>query len=167
MKPETKIIKDFLKELSIEKYIKVRASKNTETDLQKTIYFNKATYTSDFQKSIGKITYKILAEKQMDFSKINYGTFSILHEIGHLIMIKTYDDADYEHSEYSYEVETIMAEAQIEWNKNPDFWVVQENLMRKYRNLKLERDADKKAYELFLSFPQEVKALDELMMALK
>lgn len=167
MKPETKIIKDFLQALGIDKYIKVRHYRETETDLKDTIRFNMNVYISDFQQTQGKITYKILAENQMDFSKINYGTFSILHEIGHLIMIKTYENADWEHTDYSRQVEEILTEAQIEYKQNPDYWLVQENLSRKYRKLKLERDADKKAYELYLSFPKEVKALDDLMTALK
>lgn len=163
MKPEIKIIKDFLEALDIKKLIKVRAKKgDTYAILEdKIIFFDRELYTKKYA-VVGQRTMRILKEKGLNFATIHYGTFAVLHEIGHIIMISKYSDPDAEIEKYASQLDRL----QEQFDKNCidfDEATAQEKSQVAYRNLKMEHDADKKAYELYTSFPEEVKALDELM----
>ncbi len=163
MKPEIKIIKDFLEALDIKKLIKVRAKKgDTYAILEdKIIFFDRELYTKKYA-VVGQRTMRILKEKGLNFATIHYGTFAVLHEIGHIIMIGSYKDADAEIEKYTNRLDRLQEQFDKDYI---DFGAdkAQEKIQITYRKIKLEADADKKAYELYTSFPKECKALDELM----
>lgn len=162
MNREVRLIKDFLTELGIGKLIKVRVGNYTCSMLnQKIIYFNKDVYN---EKQLDGLIYKNLLEDGYDFSSINYGTFCVLHEIGHIATIGRYTDkADEMHCEYTDDVYKLHEIARNDLLSGMTKDEVQTKLNKAYRQLQLEKDADKFAYEMLTSFSKEVRTFDSIM----
>lgn len=74
---------------------------------------------------------------------IHIATFGFLHEIGHLIAAQTYEDLDEELVANQFLADRIDADDVIS-----------------YKNLKMEKDADYTAYDLYISHTEEIKKLD-------
>lgn len=162
MKPETRQIKNFLTAIGMKNEIYVRAStRNTRAICEiDTIYFNKQDYSPELKTETDKI-FKILAEKNLNFD-IHFATFSILHEIGHILAAKKYDDYDKANQIYAdqyiainiqhiADCETISEEKALD------------KLEKAYREINMEKDADREAYELYKKFYKEVHELENEM----
>lgn len=78
-------------------------------------------------------------------------TYILLHEIGHVKMFEQYPNRAVLNRQYEIEVDRVVKKYEgIE-------------RLRQYKNLKLERDADKFAYNYYLHNYEKVKKFDALM----
>lgn len=96
---------------------------------------------------------KIYKEKGFLFD-ILQPTFTLLHEIGHVEMIKTYKNPFEELRLYEIGCNNVLA------IKNPY------KRLKKYNELKLENDANSFAYSFFLHNYDFVKSFDEKVRAM-
>jgi hypothetical protein len=151
---EVKMIKEYLKEIGFGK-IRVLKSKKTEADmLNDTISFSTQWYNSKNKelKEIDKVLRKYYKEKLGHKIKISMATYGIFHELGHLISLKDYEGKNFNKAYASYQVgvENITTKST-------------KKMMYQYRNLKLERLADKYAYAIYLLNEQSAIAFDKKM----
>lgn len=147
MKKETKVIKSFLKKIGAPS-IRVRSvGFNTQADLnQNIIYFNKKDFQDYKVNRIIKSYYNSIGQKDI---KVHMGTYSIFHELGHLLSkmeIKNFDKT------YNTYVKGSNKVAEIK-NYKLRFY--------KYRKLKLEKLADKYAYIVYKNFEKEIIKFDK------
>lgn len=152
MKKHTKLLKDFLKDIGITK-VRVRNGKNTECDMgNNIIYFDKNWFNAkDELKEIEKSLIDIYKQKNFDI-KISLATFGFFHELGHLASKVELKNVDRSLISYAKQVEKITKK-----NDNND------NLMREYRKLKLEKLADKYGYAIYKAFESKAIKLDKAL----
>jgi hypothetical protein len=152
MNKETKVIKDFLKEIGAEQ-IKVRSVNfDTQCDMNDNIiFFNYKDFQDDEFNKICKDYYKSLGHK----IKIHMGTYAILHELGHLL--SKMEIRNFEKSMNAY------AKGQ---NDIPKKLTAKEKFYR-YRNLYIERLADKYAYVVYQNFEKEAIKFDKELRKLR
>lgn len=152
MEKHTKLLKDFLKDIGITK-VRVRNGKNTECDMgNNIIYFDKNWFNAkDELKEIEKSLIDIYKQKNFDI-KISLATFGFFHELGHLASKVELKNVDRSLISYAKQVEKIT-------KKNDS----NDNLMREYRKLKLEKLADKYGYSIYKTFESKAIKLDKAL----
>jgi hypothetical protein len=151
---EIKMIKNFLKEIGYD-YVRVIKSKNTQAQmLNNTIEFSTQWYNSKNKelKKTDKILKVYYKNKLKHDIKISMATYTIFHELGHLISLKDYQEKNFNkaYSQYRIGINKIK-------NKSEKI------TMYKYRNLKLEKLADKYAYAIYLFNEENAIAFDKKM----
>ena len=152
MKKHTKLFKEFLKKIGMEK-IKVHNGKETECDMfQNIIWFSMDWYKSKELKEYENVFAKIYKEKNFDI-KISLATFGFFHELGHII--SKVELPDLNRSYASYINQTL---------KLPNDSI--KNRMVKYRNLRLEKLADKYGYAIYKTFEKQAIELDKKLKAI-
>lgn len=147
MKQQTRLLKDFLKTLGM-KTIKVQNAKQTECDMGKNIiYFSMDWYKSKELKEYENAISKIYQQNNYDI-KISLATFGFFHELGHIISKVELKNVNRSLVAYSNQVKRL-----------PNNTI--ENRMRKYRNLRLEKLADKYGYAIYKTFETQAIQLDK------
>jgi hypothetical protein len=151
MKQETKMIKEFLKEIGVQN-IKVRSVKNeTQCDMEnKIIYFNMGDFQDDEFNKIVKTYYNKIGHK----IKISMATYAIFHELGHILSLVEIKNFDKTFNAY------ISAQ-----NRLPKL-ASSKVRFYKYRKLKLEKLADKYAYITYKKFESKAIEFDKKLNAM-
>ena len=152
MNKETKIIKEYLKQIGAS-FVGVRCGKfDTQADMANNIiYFNPKDFEDKNFNKMVKDYYKKLGHK----IKIHMGTYAILHELGHLL--SKMEIRNFEKSMNAY------AKGQ---NDIPKKLTAKEKFYR-YRNLYIERLADKYAYVVYQKFEKEAIKFDKQLKKLR
>jgi len=138
---ETKMIKDYLKEIGFGN-VRVVKGKETECDmLNGVIRFDKKWYDKQNKtlQAHDKIFKEYYAKKLNHKIKISMATYGIFHELGHLVSLKDYEGKSFNKAYARYIVGV----------KNIKTKSLKKSLYQ-YRNLKMERLADKYAYAIYL-----------------
>ena len=152
MKKHTKLFKEFLKKIGMEK-IKVRNGKETECDMfQNIIWFSMDWYKSKELKEYENVFAKIYKEKNFDI-KISLATFGFFHELGHIISKVELKNVNRSYTSYINQVQKL-----------PNNTI--ENRMVKYKNLRLEKLADKYGYAIYKTFEKQAIELDKKLKAI-
>jgi hypothetical protein len=141
MSKEIKMIKGYLATIGFGG-VRVIKHKNLEADmLNNTIRFSVAWYDSKNKElaSADKIIKGYYAKKLKHDIKISMATYGIFHELGHLISMKDYEGKNFNKAfaQYQLGVRNIKTKSEKKG-------------LYQYRNLKLERLADKYAYAMYL-----------------
>jgi len=147
MKQETKVIKTFLKKIGASK-IKVRSiNYDTQADMNNNIiFFNKKDFQDNKMNRIIKGYYNSIGHKDI---KVHMGTYAILHELGHIFSkmeIKNFYKTINAYVNGTNRVSKIK-------NEKVRFY--------KYRNLRLEKLADKYAYLIYKNFENQIIKFDK------
>jgi hypothetical protein len=146
MNKETKIIKEYLKEIGAVN-IKVRCGKfDTQADMgNNIIYFNPKDFEDKNSNKIIKDYYKSIGHK----IKIHMGTYAILHELGHILSKMEIKNLDKRLDAYVKGQNNLPKRA----NDKVRFY--------KYRNLYIEKLADKYAYIIYKNFEKQSIKFDK------
>lgn len=152
MKQHTKLFKDFLRKIGMEK-IRVRNNKETECDM----YGNIIYFSMDWFKDKALIPYinaidKVYKEKNYDI-KISLATFGFFHELGHIISKVEIPNLNYSLIAYANQIQKL-----------PKYDI--EKRMLKYKKLRLENLADKYAYAIYKTFEKQAIKLDKQLQAI-
>lgn len=140
-----KEIKKFVK--SVDKDVKVVFHDgNMESDsLNSTIYINIDEYL--YEHDDEQLHLNVLKGNNM-FIDVLLPTFIILHEVGHVVSSRKYKTKRI-FDQYEKQVDSLVKRYEgIE-------------LLKKYKSLKVEKDADEYAYNYYLHNYKKVKAFDE------
>jgi Zn-dependent peptidase ImmA (M78 family) len=138
---QTLMVKKYLKEIGFGN-VRVKKGNDAFADmLSNTIYFDTKWYNKKnadlklYSKAIKNYYDKKLNHK----IKISMATYTLFHELGHLISMKDYEDKDFmkAYGQYTKGVNKITTKS------------IQKNI-NQYRKLKLERLADKYGYAIYL-----------------
>lgn len=138
---ETKMIKDYLKQIGFGN-VRVRKGNETECDmLNGTIYFDKKWYDKKNKnlQAHDKVFKSYYANKLKHDIKISMATYGLFHELGHLVSLKDYEGKSFNKAYAQY----IVGQRKIKTKS------LKKGLYQ-YRNLKMERLADKYAYAIYL-----------------
>jgi hypothetical protein len=150
MKRETKIIKDFIKELGFGNYFKVRNFYRMESDMEQKVVYYDAFWFSKHNSEIVRYNKNIRKYyRQLKIRiPIHIGTFAILHEIGHLIDSYSYKDFDKTYNRYSKQVAKV--------------YTIKDDYLREiaYKNITMEKRADINAIKILYAYPKLVRKLD-------
>lgn len=155
MKKETKLVRDFLRSLGYKVF--VRSSNIMQCDmLSDTIFldiewFNYYNERIEQDKKTLENVYKTKGWK-IDISQ---GTFAILHELGHILTSYDYKNLSLRFKNYQKKVEAITKEN-----------MTREQGLIAYRNLTLENDADKMAYEVYKQHKEKIDEFDKQLIQL-
>lgn len=152
---QTKIIKDYLKQIGFGN-VRVIKSQNTQAQmLNNTIEFSIAWYDkSNKQLSmVDKIAKGYYQNKLNHDIKISMATYGIFHELGHLISLKDYNEKNFNraYGQYQAGVRKIKTKS-----PRKEFY--------QYRQLKMERLADKYAYAIYTLNETSAIAFDKKML---
>jgi DNA-directed RNA polymerase alpha subunit len=151
MKKHTLILKKFLRKVGLSA-IRVRNAYDSESDMYNgIIYYNLKSV--DIYENILKTIYK---QKNHDI-KISMDTYAFFHELGHILSTKEIDDLDNEMLKYEIEVMKLKNDSKLSLEK----------IMVKYRKLKLEKLADKYAYDFYKKYENVAIKLDKKLQALR
>ena len=152
MLKETKLIKDFLKKIGAE-FVKVRSvNYDTQCDMDENIiFFNYRDFQDDEFNKICKDYYKSINHK----IKIHMGTYAIFHELGHILSKMEIRNIDKSMNAY--------VKGQ---NELPKKLNAKEKFYR-YRNLYIEKLADKYAYVVYQKFEKEAIKFDKQLRKLR
>ena len=152
MLKETKLIKDFLKKIGGE-FVKVRSVKfDTQCDMDENIiYFNYQDFQDNDFNKMCKDYYKSIGHK----IKIHMGTYAIFHELGHILSKMEIRNLDKSMNAY--------VKGQ---NELPKKLNTKEKFYR-YRNLYIEKLADKYAYVVYQKFEKEAIKFDKQLRKLR
>jgi hypothetical protein len=151
---ETKMIKGYLASIGFHN-IRVVKNKNTEADmLNDTIRFSVAWYDSKNKEltSLDRIIKGYYAKKLKHDIKISMATYGIFHELGHLISMKDYEGKSFNRAYAQYQVGVSKIKTKSE-----------KKGLYQYRNLKMERLADKYAYAMYLLHEDSAIKFDKEM----
>jgi hypothetical protein len=141
MSKETKMVKNYLATIGFGG-VKVIKHKDMEADmLNNTIRFSVAWYDSNKQEFVNadRIIKSYYVKKLKHDIKISMATYSLFHELGHLISMKDYEGKNFNKAFAQYQVGVRNIKTKSE-----------KKSLYQYRNLKLERLADKYAYAMYL-----------------
>ena len=152
---QTKMIKDYLKQIG---FGNVRVIKSQDTQAQmltNTIEFSVAWYDKGNKQLalVDKIAKGYYKNKLKHDIKISMATYGLFHELGHLVSLKDYDENNFNraYGQYVAGIKKIKT-------KSP------KKEFHQYRNLKLERLADKYAYAIYLLNEKSAIAFDKKML---
>lgn len=138
MKLYTRLVKNMLSELGY-KNVKVRNAENLSSDMKKQIiYLDPKWLTNNPEISNDK---KLIAKLYREYGwkiKASMNIFSILHELGHLVSASNFQDLDHELDKYE------MDNYFLELSKITGY-----KQFQIYRKFKLERHADRIAYQIY------------------
>jgi hypothetical protein len=151
---ETKMVKGYLKSIGFGA-IRVIKHKNMEADmLNDTIRFSVAWYDSKNKElaSADKIIKGYYAKKLKHDIKISMATYGLFHELGHLISMKDYEGKNFNKAFAQYQVGVRNIKTKSE-----------KKGLYQYRNLKMERLADKYAYAMYLLHEDSAIKFDKEM----
>lgn len=152
MKQHTKLFKDFLRKIGMEK-IRVRNHTETECDMYgNIIYFSMDWFKDKTLLPYMKAIDKVYKEKNYDI-KISLATFGFFHELGHIISKVEIKNLKYSLNAYVNQVKRL-----------PKYDI--EKRMIKYRKLKIENLADKYAYAIYKTFEKQAIKLDKQLQAI-
>lgn len=147
MKKETKVIKSFLKKIGAPT-IRVRSVDfDTQVDMNENIiFFNKKDFQDYKINKIIKGYYNSIGHKDI---KVHMGTYAIFHELGHILSKMEINDLD----------KTLNAYV----NGSNKVGKIKNDKLRfyKYRNLRLEKLADKYAYIIYKNFENKIIKFDK------
>ena len=152
MKQHTKLLKEFLRKIGMEK-IRVRNNKEMECDM----YGNIIYFSMDWFKDKALTPYinaidKVYKEKNYDI-KISLATFGFFHELGHIISKVEIPNLHYSLIAYTNQIQKL-----------PKYDI--EKRMLKYKKLRLENLADKYAYAIYKTFEKQAIKLDKQLQAI-
>ena len=152
MKQETKIIKEYLKKIGAS-FVRVRSVKhNTNCDMgNNIIYFNRQDFQDTNFNDIAKDYYNSIGQTDI---KVSMETYAVLHELGHLLSKMEIKNLDESVSNY------LQEQKELKDTDNP-----KENFY-KYRNLYIEKLADKYAYIVYKNFENETLKLNKKLNAI-
>lgn len=150
---ETKMIKNYLASIGFN--VRVLKGKDTQADMRNdTIMFSTQWYNSKNKELVecDKILKKYYKNKLKHDIKISMATYSIFHELGHLISMKDFEGKNFNrvYAQYRIGVNKIKSNSQ-------------KITMYKYRNLQLEKLADKYAYAIYLLNEKSAIEFDKKM----
>jgi len=152
MKQHTKLFKDFLKSIGMEK-IRVRNGIETQCDMfENIIYFSMDWYKDKELKPYENAIAKVYKEKNYDI-KISLATFGFFHELGHIISKVEIPNLNYSLIAYANQIKKL---------EKYDI----EKRMLKYKKLRLENIADKYAYATYKTFEKHAIKLDKKLKTL-
>jgi hypothetical protein len=147
MKTETKLIKQYLKSVGLS-HISVRHFPITQASMPTQRIYYSYYNVSPKENKVFKDYYKKVLKQNI---KISMNTYGILHEIGHCLSFgKDYNMFNFAkaHANYERNAKKIARAMNLE-------------NITKYRQLKMERLADKYAYALYLLHEKEAIELDK------
>ena len=152
---QTLMIKKYLREIGFGN-VRVKKGNDAFADmLSNTIYFDTKWYD---KKNTGLKLYskaiKNYYDKKLNHKiKISMASYTLFHELGHLISMKDYQDKNFmkAYGQYTKGVNKITTKS------------IQKNIYQ-YRNLKMERLADKYAYAIYLLNENSAIAFDKKMI---
>ena len=147
MKTETKLIKQYLKKVGLS-HISVRHFPITQASMPTQRIYYSYYNVSPKENKVFKDYYKKVLKQNI---KISMNTYGILHEIGHCLSFgKDYNMFNFAkaHANYERNAKKIARAMNLE-------------NITKYRQLKMERLADKYAYALYLLHEKEAIELDK------
>jgi hypothetical protein len=150
MKQHTKILKKFLARVGLTG-VRVRNNYVSESDIKNSIIY----YNPQGEQDLDDVMKKIYAKKKHDI-KISMTTYAFFHELGHVLSKQELKDVDAEMELYSQELNILRA-------LHPD----DELLMINYREIKLEKLADKYAYQVYKKYENLAIKLDKKLQALQ
>ena len=153
---QTKMIKDYLKEIGFGN-VRVVKSQNTQAQmLQNTIEFSVAWYDKKNKEFalVDKIAKSYYQNKLKHDIKISMATYGVFHELGHLISLKDYSNDKSFNIAYGQYIAGVKKIKTLSPKK--EFY--------QYRNLKLERIADKYAYAIYLLNEKSAIEFDKKML---
>lgn len=138
---QTLMIKEYLKEIGFGS-VKVKKGNDAFADmLSNTIYFDTKWYDKKNEElKLYSKAFKNYYEKKLNHKiKISMATYTLFHELGHLVSMKDYQGKNFNrvYGQYQKGVRAITTKS-IKKNVN------------QYRSLKMERLADKYAYAIYL-----------------
>lgn len=150
---ETKMIKSYLASIGFN--VRVLKGKDTQADMRNdTIQFSTQWYNSKNKELVecDKILKKYYKNKLKHDIKISMATYSIFHELGHLISMKDFEGKNFNrvYAQYRIGVNKIKSKSE-------------KITMYKYRNLQLEKLADKYAYAIYLLNEKSAIEFDKKM----
>jgi hypothetical protein len=152
---QVKMIKNYLVGIGFNN-VRVVKSKNTQADmLNNTIQFAVEWYDEKNKELVksDKILKNYYAKKLKHDIKISMATYGLFHELGHLVSLKDYEGKNFNKAFAQYQVGI----RKIKTNSD-------KKLMYQYRNLKLERLADKYAYAIYLLNENSAIEFDKKMI---
>jgi Zn-dependent peptidase ImmA (M78 family) len=152
---QTLMIKKYLREIGFGN-VRVKKGNDAFADmLSNTIYFDTKWYD---KKNTGLKLYskaiKNYYDKKLNHKiKISMASYTLFHELGHLISMKDYENKNFSkaYGQYTKGVNKITTKS------------IQKNI-NQYRNLKMERLADKYAYAIYLLNENSAIAFDKKMI---
>jgi hypothetical protein len=153
MKNYTRIVKKMFNELGYN-FIKVRKGEVMCADMENQViylddeWFRLDTYETKQDTKAVKKLYKTYGWK----ISVSMGMFAILHELGHCLTAPTYSDLDKEHNAYIHKQNKINTKILDNYN-----------VMRKYRKIRLERDADLTAYAIYKKNKKLIAYYDKML----
>lgn len=151
---QTKMIKKYLNEIGFGN-VRVIKYNITQADMvNNTIMFSTQWYNSKNKELVecDKILEKYYKNKLKHDIKISMATYTIFHELGHLISMKDFEGKNFYrvHGQYVRYMNAIKGNSP-------------KAIMYKYRNLQLEKLADKYAYAIYLLHEKSAIAFDKKM----
>jgi DNA-directed RNA polymerase alpha subunit len=152
MKKHTLILKKFLRKVGLSA-IRVRNAYDSESDMYNGIIYYNLNSTADIYENILNTIYK---QKNHDI-KISMNTYAFFHELGHILSTEEIEDLDNEMLKYEIEVMKLKNDSKLSLEK----------VMVKYRKLKLEKLADKYAYDFYKKYENVAIKLDKKLQALR
>jgi hypothetical protein len=157
MKEYTKVVKNMLRDLGYNK-VKVKQDNIMAADIENaTIYLDK-TYLEKNNpeiKSMARIIKKLYKSYGWKIG-VSMTTFAVLHELGHVLSKDNYADLDKEMESYGHKQFILLAKKLNSYLE-----------MKEYRNLRLERDADRIAYKIYKKNKKIIKQYDKAIESLK
>ena len=152
MKKSTKLLKEFLEKIKV-RGVRVRNSLESSSAnmYDNIIYYNAKGESDEMDKIVGDI-YK---SKKHNI-KISLTTYAFFHELGHLLSKVEIQNLDKAMNKYVDMVNIINANIKDE-----------KLSMETYRNLRLEKLADKHAYRVYKQYENLAIKLDRKLKALR
>jgi Zn-dependent peptidase ImmA (M78 family) len=151
---ETQMIRQYLKQIGFDN-VRVRKANETECDmLNGIIYFDKKWYDKKNKtlQAHDKVFQEYYAKKLNHKIKISMATYGLFHELGHLISMKDYEGKNFNKAFARY----VVGIRKIKTKS------LKKSLYQ-YRNLKMERLADKYAYAIYLLNEKSAIEFDKKM----
>jgi hypothetical protein len=147
MKQETKVIKEYLKKIGAS-FVRVRSVKhNTNCDMgNNIIYFNRKDFQNENFNNIVRDYYNSIGQNDI---KVSMETYAVLHELGHILSKMEIENLDESVNNYLQQ----QTELKDTDNQKQNFF--------DYRNLPLEKLADKYAYIVYKNFEKQSIKFDK------
>jgi hypothetical protein len=156
MRPETRLLKDFFSDIEFS-FVRIRVGgRRLATDIPGKIIYIPSTWFYDDIDHIVLSWAKEIYKKRKFKIDISMRTFSILHELGHIMSLFCYKKISTALTFYEKGARKLYEE---------DLTPKQHFL--KYRELKLERLADDFAYLVYRNYKNKVIELDKQLKSLK
>lgn len=150
MKKLNKLFKNYLKKIGYD-YVSFILSNSSLSDMEnQIIYFNPKGEGHDFNK-----TFKKIYENYNHDIKISMDTYAFFHELGHIASVRELENLEQELDTYTEQVEKLINSK-----------LSQEKITIEYRKLKLEKLADKYAYQIYKQNEKNAIALDNNFKAI-